>query len=111
MCGPAVPANGSSSIFTFENIYRNYLKCRSNKRNTVNALRFELNATDNLLCLERELKQHSHPPSRSILFATTKPKVREIFAANFRDRVVHHVLVEQLEKIFEPIFIHDSYAC
>jgi len=111
MCGPAVPANGSSSIFTFENIYRNYLRCRSNKRNTVNALRFELNATDNLLCLERELKQHSYHPSRSILFATTKPKVREIFAANFRDRVVHHVLVDQLEKIFEPIFIHDSYAC
>ena len=24
---------------------------------------------------------------------------------------MHHVLVEQLEKTFEPIFIHDSYAC
>jgi RNA-directed DNA polymerase len=34
-----------------------------------------------------------------------------VFAADFRDRVVHHVLVNHLEKIWEPIFIHDSYAC
>ena len=33
------------------------------------------------------------------------------FAADFRDRVVHHVLVDFLERIWEPIFIHDSYAC
>jgi len=111
MCGPSVPANGSSSLFSFENIYRNYLNCRRNKRNTANALRFEFNAAANLLTLERELNSKQYHPSRSILFCTTKPKVREIFAADFRDRIVHHILVEQLEKIFEPIFIHDSYAC
>lgn len=37
--------------------------------------------------------------------------MREIIAADFSDRVVHHLLVERLEKIYEPIFIHDSYAC
>ena len=40
-----------------------------------------------------------------------RPKLREVFAADFRDRVVHHVLVSHLEKIWEPVFIHDSYAC
>lgn len=41
-----------------------------------------------------------------------QPKLREIIAADFRDRVVHHVLIERLnKKIFEPRFIHDSYAC
>jgi RNA-directed DNA polymerase len=39
------------------------------------------------------------------------PKFLEIFAADFRDCVVHHVLVEGLERIWEPIFLHDSYAC
>ncbi len=34
-----------------------------------------------------------------------------MFAANFRDRVVHHVLVSDQERVFEPRFIHDSYAC
>jgi len=37
-------------------------------------------------------------------------KHREVFAADFRDRVVHHTLVPRIEKIFEPKFIHDSYA-
>ena len=41
----------------------------------------------------------------------TKPKAREIFAADFRDRIVHHVLVGYLEPIFERKFIDQSYAC
>lgn len=41
----------------------------------------------------------------------TKPKLREIFAADFRDRIVHHILVDYLESIWEPKFIFDSYAC
>lgn len=40
-----------------------------------------------------------------------QPKLREIFAADFRDRVVHHVLVDALEKVWGPLFIYDSYAC
>ena len=40
-----------------------------------------------------------------------KPKRREIFAADFKDRVVHHLLVDYLEPKWERRFIHDSYAC
>ncbi len=112
MFGPSASASGSNAgIFSFKNIYQCYLDCRRKKRNTYNALRFEINAEENILKLERELKDHSYRPSRSILFAATKPKLREIFAADFRDRVVHHALVNELKKIWEPIFIHDSYAC
>ncbi len=98
-------------IFSFGNIYRCYLKCRRNKRNTVNALKFEINAEENILKLEEELKSKTYHPSRSILFFVKKPKLREIFAADFRDRVVHHILVGYLEPILENVFIHDSYAC
>jgi hypothetical protein len=41
----------------------------------------------------------------------TRPKLREIFAADFREWIVHHVLVDYLEGIWEPKFIFDSYAC
>lgn len=112
MCGQSVPARGSKQdIFSFQNIYRAYLACRENKRSTANALKFEIEAEENILCLEKELKSKTYHPSRSILFTTEKPKRREIFAADFRDRVIHHLLVEQLERIWEPAFIHDSYAC
>ncbi|KAA6182098.1 hypothetical protein F2Q65_18490 [Thiohalocapsa marina] len=75
------------SLFSYENLYRHYLGCRRNKRNTINALRFEARQELNLLALS------------------------EIFAADFRDRVVHHVLVDHLEQYWERVFIHDSYAC
>lgn len=101
----------ADGLFSFSNIHNCWLKCRRRKRNTLNALRFELDLERNLLRLERELKTKSYRPARSVCFAVEKPKLREIFAAEFRDRVVHHILVDYLEKIFEPKFIFDSYAC
>jgi len=98
-------------LFSFENLYRQYLACRRNKRNTLNALRFEARHEQNLLDLQDALQSRSYAPARSVCFYVNKPKLREIFAADFRDRVVHHVLVDYLERIWEPIFIHDSYAC
>jgi hypothetical protein len=61
--------------------------------------------------LQRELKNHTYKIGRSICFVVTKPKAREIFAADFRDRIVHHVLVDYLESIWEPKFVYQSYSC
>ena len=97
--------------FSLENLYRQYYQCRKNKRNTVNALRFEAQQEKQLILLREALVNRTYQPGRSVCFFTTRPKLREIFAADFRDRVVHHVLVDYLEKIWEPVFIHDSYAC
>ena len=108
---PVRSDNDSLRLFSFENIYKKYLKCRKNKRNTVNALKFEINCEENLVDLKEELDAGSYCPSRSVCFMATKPKLREIFAADFRDRIVHHILVDYLERIWEPKFIFDSYAC
>jgi len=96
---------------SLENVYRQYHLCRRNKRNTINALRFEAEQEKNLIALQQALQNRSYHPGRSVCFFATKPKLREIFAADFRDRVVHHLLVDYLENIWEPVFIHDSYAC
>ena len=53
----------------------------------------------------------SYEPNRSVCFFIQRPKLREIFAADFRDRIVHHALVNYLERAWELVFIHDSYAC
>ncbi len=106
-----VPANGLKDSFKYQGIYRNYVKCRRNKRNSINALIFEFNAEENILKLENQLQRKSYRPSPCILFTAQKPKVREIFASPFHDRIVHHILIEHLTKIWEPIFIYDSYAC
>jgi len=99
-----------NDLFSFANIYRCYLKCRKRKRKTINALRFEMRLEDNLCKLEKELKTKTYKPARSVCFVAKKPKFREIFAADFKDRIVHHILVDYLEKIYEPVFIYDSWA-
>ena len=98
-------------LFSFASLYQHYLLCRRHKRNTFNALRFEARQELNLLELSAALQDRSYRPSASVCFVTERPKLREIFAADFRDRVVHHVLVHELERYWEPVFIHDSYAC
>ncbi len=98
-------------LFTMENIYNAYRRCRRHKRNTFNAMTFEQNMEENLVSLREELTTGTYNPGRSVAFLLEKPKQREIFAADFRDRVVHHILVGYLEPKWERRFIHDSYAC
>jgi RNA-directed DNA polymerase len=99
------------TIFGIENIFKAYEECRKRKRNTNNALRFEQNLEQNLFELHSSLNNKSYVPRRSVCFVVLKPKPREIFAADFRDRIIHHILVKELEKIYEKKFVFDSYAC
>jgi retron-type reverse transcriptase len=101
----------SDLLYSFRSLHDAYISCRRRKRNTINALRFEASLLDNLIDLGETLGNGDYKPSRSVCFVAKQPKHREIFAADFRDRVVHHLLVSRIEKIFEPKFIYDSYAC
>ena len=83
---------GKCPLLSFESVYRAYLDCRKRKRGTINALRFEYNLLENLYNLTLDLQKGTYRPSRSVCFITTTPKLREIFAADFRDRVVHHLI-------------------
>jgi len=98
-------------IFSFQNLLKCYYQCRKNKRYTYNAAKFEINFEKELLKLEQELKSHTYQPAGYICFAITDPKLREVWATDFRDRVIHHLLVSYLESIWEKKFIFHSYAC
>lgn len=98
-------------MFNFQEIYQAYLKCRKTKRNTANALKYEMDSLTNICNLETSLNDKTYTPKRSVCFLTTSPKLREVFAADFSDRVVHHLVVPILEQIYEPLFIYDSYSC
>jgi len=101
----------SKTIFTYYATYKAYLDCRVRKRKTVNALKFEYELENNLYNLLLELKNRTYRPGRSTCFVVTKPSVREIFAADFRDRVVHHIFVNEIIDMAEQKFCSDSYAC
>lgn len=100
-----------SEIFNFKKLYQAYLDCRKTKRKTINALRFEWNLERNLFQLQKELEAKRYRPGRSICFVVKDPSPREIFAATFRDRVVHHLLINEIGNIGERTFIFDTFSC
>ena len=75
-----------------EDIFKAYFDARRGKRNSVNQLRFEMNLEENLVALYREVADRRYQVGRSICFMVTYPVKREVFAADFRDRIVHHLL-------------------
>jgi RNA-directed DNA polymerase len=115
--GPAPSAVQSAAVhhrhaeFSLEDLVVAYRDCRRTKRNTVNALAFEQDLERNLRQLYDELAEGSYHPGRSICFVVTRPKPREIWAADFRDRIVHHLLYNRVAPRFERSFIADSCAC
>jgi retron-type reverse transcriptase len=50
-------------------------------------------------------------PEPSLAFINYKPVMREVLAASFRDRVVHHFIFAHINPLFENSFIEDSYSC
>jgi hypothetical protein len=96
---------------SMEDLVQAYLACRKHKRNTKSALAFEQNLERNLFELHGELLSGSYEIGKSICFVITKPKPREVWAADFKDRVVHHLLYNKIGARFENGFIADSCAC
>ena len=68
-------------------------------------LLFELDLERNLWGLYHELVTGSYLPGRSICFVITRPKAREVWAAAFRDRIVHHLLYNRVAPRFDDILI------
>ncbi len=102
---------GKKTVQLFFALYQSYLKARVNKRNTINQLSFELNLEENLYLLAREISERRYKIMPSIAFVVTDPTRREIFAANFRDRVVHHLIFDYINPFWERKFIDDAYSC
>ena len=92
-------------------LYRSYRDARRNKRNTRSQLRFESDLEHNLLELAVLLESREYAPLPSACFINELPVKREVIAADFRDRVVHHLLCSWLFPVFERLFIYDSYSC
>jgi len=97
--------------FSFSNLVDAYFDCRRTKRNSASALAFEERLEPNLRRLFDELQDGSYTPGKSICFVITRPKAREVWAAEFRDRIVHHVLHNHISPRFYRRFIADSCAC
>lgn len=98
-------------MFEEEKVFKAYRLCRRNKRRSTNAMDFEKGFEKKLLKLSSELQSKKYCCGKSVCFVVEHPKLREVFASDFRDRIVHHLLVSKLESRLEQTFSHSSFAC
>lgn len=100
-----------ADVLAFENLHRAAYQVLRGKRGQVRAGYFFFDLEGELLRLHRELASGKYHPGSYRTFWISDPKPRLISAASFRDRVVHHALVNVIEPVFERRFVHHSYAC
>lgn len=108
---PQMTAPDISRPPTVEDVFYAYYDCRRQKRNSWSALKFEEHLEKNLIQLHRELVDRIWTPGRLSCFVITFPKPREIWASDFRDRVVQCVFYNRWRERFHNSFIYDTYAC
>lgn len=85
-----------------------YLACRSNKKNAVSTVKFEINYIPLLLQLWRDVNNRVYLPSRSIAFLVKLPRLREIFAAEFIDRITHHYWDLRIRPLLEKDLVETT---
>ena len=100
------------TLCSFENLYRAYRLAARGKRCKGEVIAFELNLSNNLWSLVKELEEGTYRLSGYYRFKVYDPKTREIKALFFRDRVVQHCLCDNiLRPYFEKRLIYDCAAC
>lgn len=97
--------------FSYEVLVRAYFDCRAAKRNTVAARTFEMHLERDLYALYIDLLAGTYTPGPSKCFIILHPKPREVWAAEFRDRIVHHLVYNHIAAPFHAGFIANSCAC
>lgn len=97
--------------FTYDEVFSAFDDCLKHKKNTIGAKEFCIDKVTNLFRLTEEINSRTYTIGVSRAFIITDPKVREVFAADFRDRIVHHLVIRELEPYFEKYFIDTTFAC
>lgn len=98
------------TICSFENLLSAAHKAARGKRSRDDVARFGHRIETELPALRSELLDGTYRPGAYRTFAVHDTKPRQISAAPFRDRVVHHALCNVIEPLFDRSFISDSYA-
>ena len=98
-------------VIAWENLLLALAKASKGKRRRPDVAEFALQREVNLLTLQQELIEEAYQPGGYRLFTIYERKPRVIAAAPFRDRVVHHAVMNIIEPPLDRRFIADSYAC
>jgi len=97
-------------IVSLSNLILAWRKARKGKTKKDYVRGFEKDTLRNLYSIQKELLEQTYSPKPLVTFILRDPKTRTISKSAFRDRIVHHALVNIIEPIFDKRFIYDSCA-
>ncbi|PIO07576.1 hypothetical protein COU59_03215 [Candidatus Pacearchaeota archaeon CG10_big_fil_rev_8_21_14_0_10_34_12] len=97
-------------VYSLKNLILAWEKARKGKTRKSYVMEFEKDIAYNLKILSDELQNQTYQPKPLETFILRDPKTRKISKSDFRDRIVHHALVNVIEPIFDKTFIYDSCA-
>ncbi|MDP3988135.1 MAG: RNA-directed DNA polymerase [Candidatus Levybacteria bacterium] len=98
-------------IASFPNLLKAYYKARRHKRYRRRLQRMEVDFENRLLIISSSLKNQTYKPKKYHRFVVFEPKMRQISAPAFIDRIIHHAIINIIEPLFEVQFIPTSFAC
>jgi len=97
-------------VINFENLLKAAHQAQKSKKFRPSVLEFNADLEGNLIQIQQELQEKTYQPGKFHTFYVFEPKKRQISAAPYRDRVIHHALCNVIVPLFESSFIDDSYA-
>lgn len=100
-----------SEITSKENLYRSAYMASKGRRYRDSTADFNFSLEEEIDRLHKELLTKTYRHGKYRLFKIYDPKERNIAAAPFKDRVVHHAVHDVIEPIIDKTFIYDSFAC
>jgi retron-type reverse transcriptase len=92
-------------------LYAAFASAKKHKSSKEYVKVFEGLLKENIGRLADELFNRTYRPEPSSCFIVERPKKREVFAAQFRDRVIHHLYYNYTHVLYENTFIYDTYSC
>lgn len=92
-------------------LLRAYEDASRHKKNSPGRMRFELRFEEELDELARSILDGTYVIRPCVCFVVSEPVMREVVAADFRDRVVHHYIHSYMNPFLERLLIHDCYSC
>ncbi len=98
-------------IADMDNLYLAYWKARRGKEAKAEVQRFAESLNHNLTRLQMMIKNGKNEAFEYNRFTIYDPKEREICAAPFMQRVLHHALMNVCGNLLDKRQLHDSYAC
>lgn len=98
-------------IIALENLYRASQKAQRGKRHKKDIIEWNKDLWANLQQLQDELQNKTYRVSEYTIFTIKEPKERIISKLPFKDRVVHHAIMLQIEHILEASFVAHTYSC